>query len=98
MNFAPPAFRRGGTGYAGMAPSAESTKPAPKPTKPTESQLRVLRNPAAGRSSDSHCRTMSDHGGLTGTMASLYRRGWLTDGKLTDAGRAAAGVSDQAAL
>lgn len=67
-----------------------------RPKKASAAQLRVLRNLAAGRPADAHCRTMSDHGGLTGTIASLYRRGWLEDGELTEAGRAAAGAINQA--
>lgn len=67
-----------------------------KKTKPTPAQLRVLRNLAVGLGANAHCRSMSDYGGLTGTLASLYRRGWLVDrNQLTDAGRIAAGVSPQ---
>lgn len=70
-----------------------------KPKKPTEAQLRVLRNLAAGRGAADHCRTMSDHGGLSGTIRSLYRRGWIAGagGEITEAGRIAAGVASQAA-
>lgn len=70
-----------------------------KPKKPTDVQLRVLRNLAAGRPSDFHCRTMSDHGGLSGTIRSLYRRGWIAGagGEITEAGRIAAGAANQAA-
>ena len=67
-----------------------------KPKKPTVAQQRVLRNLAAGRAADAHCRTMSDHGGLACTIVSLYRRGWLADGEITEAGRIAAGVTNQA--
>ena len=97
MNFAPPAFRCGGTGDAGLTPlPSKSAKSSLKPKKPTAAQLRVLRNLAAGRPAVAHCRTVSDHGGLTGTIASLYRRGWLAEGEPTEAGRSAAGVSNQA--
>jgi hypothetical protein len=68
--------------------------PNQKPKKPSEAQLRVLRNLAAGRSAAAHCRSMSDYGGLTGTLASLYRNGWLVDNnKVTDAGLLAAGLA-----
>lgn len=60
----------------------------PKKIKPTAAQLQVLRNLAAGRSADYHCNTRSDYGGLRGTSASLYRRGWIADGQITAAGRA----------
>jgi hypothetical protein len=68
-----------------------------KPKKPTEAQLRVLRNLAAGRGADAHCRSMSDYGGLRGMLASLHRHGWLAGGELTEAGRLAARMTSQAA-
>lgn len=61
--------------------------------RPTPAQRRVLMNLVAGRPADFHCRSMSDHGGLHGTLASLHRNGWLADGKITDTGRAAVAPS-----
>ena len=56
--------------------------------KLSEAQRRVLENLSAGRTSDHHCRTRSDHGGLVGTVLSLRRRGLIGgDGEITDAGR-----------
>lgn len=59
----------------------------PKKSKPSAAQIRVLRNIAAGLSANHHCRSMSDYGGLRGTLASLHRRGWLSDNQITEAGR-----------
>lgn len=59
--------------------------------KPTPAQQRVLENLAAGKPAGIHCRSMSDHGGLHATLASLHRTGWLSQGLLTESGRAAAG-------
>lgn len=58
-----------------------------KPKKPTAAQRRVLQAIAAGLPANHHCRTMSDYGGLRGTLASLHRRGWLDNDKITEAGR-----------
>lgn len=67
-----------------------STKP--RAYRPSPTALKVLRNLAAGRSGDHGMRmSMSLSGGLTATFAALRRHGLLTpDGKLTDAGHAAA--------
>jgi hypothetical protein len=51
---------------------------------------RVLRQLARGETADAHCRSMSDHGGLTATLGALQRHGFLKNGRLTKAGRAAA--------
>lgn len=59
----------------------------PKKIKPSPSQLRVLRNIAAGLGASAHCRQMADYGGLRGTLASLHRRGWLENDQITEAGR-----------
>lgn len=57
--------------------------------RPSPAQRRVLENLAAGRASDFHCRTRSDHGGLVGTILSLRKRGWIDhQGEITEAGRA----------
>lgn len=63
-----------------------------KVKKPSPAQRRVLEHLAAGRPSDWHCRTQSDHGGLSGTVVSLHRNGWMRDAEITDAGRAAIGL------
>lgn len=55
--------------------------------KPTTAQRRVLENIAAGLGANHHCRSMSDYGGLRGTLASLHRRGWLENNQITEAGR-----------
>jgi hypothetical protein len=50
---------------------------------------RVLRSAYDKEPLDRHCRTQSDHGGLTSTIFSLRRRGLLDMRlKLTAAGRA----------
>jgi hypothetical protein len=59
----------------------------PKKSKPSAAQLKVLRNIAAGLGANHHCRSMSDYGGLRGTLASLHRRGWLSNDQITEAGR-----------
>lgn len=60
------------------------------PKKPSAAQRRVLEAIAAGLPANSHCRSMSDYGGLRGTLASLHRLGWLEDdNKITEAGREA---------
>lgn len=64
--------------------------------KPTNAQLRVLRNLASGRSAAAHCRSMSDYGGLTGTLVALRRRGWLDGEDLTETGWVAAGLANKA--
>ncbi|CAB5514628.1 hypothetical protein LMG26857_03687 [Achromobacter anxifer] len=61
--------------------------------KPTPSQRRVLEHLVAGRRADHHCRNRSDHGGLTGTIASLHRAGWIDDHGITAAGRAVIGAA-----
>lgn len=67
-------------------------KTTPRSKRPTESQLRALKNLVAGRDLYAHCHTMSDHGGMHSTLCSLWKNGW-TDGRtgefsITDAGRA----------
>lgn len=62
----------------------------PQQKKPTPTQLHMLENLAAGREATHGFpggRSMS--GGLSGTLVSLHRRGWIEGGKITDAGRAA---------
>ncbi len=57
--------------------------------KLSPAQRKVLENLAAGKDPGDHLRTMSDHGGFRGTMASLRRRAWVDVNGITDAGRAA---------
>lgn len=61
-----------------------------KPPKMTHAQWRVLRNLHTGRTSYDGLRGMGQFGGLTVTLWSMRKRGWI-DAKeeLTDAGRAA---------
>lgn len=69
--------------------------------RPTASQLAVLKNLAAGRSAGAHLRGRSAMGGLTRTLGTMSRRGWI-DGsvyspRLSDAGRAALAQSEGSA-
>lgn len=64
-----------------------------KAKKPTPAQQRVLQNIAAGHSADAHCRSRSDYGGLSGTLVSLRKAGWLDDNGITDAGLTAISAS-----
>jgi len=60
--------------------------------------IQVLKNLAAGLSAGNHCRTMSDHGGVTRVMYALRRRGLIDlNSNLTDAGREAAQAKGVAA-
>jgi hypothetical protein len=61
-------------------------KPAPKLTS---SQALALATIAAGKHVGAHIVGRSAHGGLSGTLASLHRRGYLAKGKITLEGRAA---------
>jgi hypothetical protein len=58
---------------------------------------RVLFNLLNGNRVNHHCRTMSDYGGLDGTVRALVRRGLITAGcELTPKGREAAkAISDR---
>lgn len=58
--------------------------------RPSPSMVRVLENLAAGRSAWHGVSGMSAHGGMSGTICALHRRGWLTSrGELSAAGREA---------
>lgn len=57
--------------------------------KPTPAQRRALENLAAGRRADAHCRTRSDHGGMSATLVCLHQSGWMDGDGITAAGRAA---------
>lgn len=57
--------------------------------KPTPAQRRALENLAAGRRADAHCRTRSDHGGMSATLVCLHKAGWMDHDGITEAGRSA---------
>lgn len=59
------------------------------PPKLTDRQRRVLKNLATGLRADAHCVGRSEFGGLTATMASLYRAGLVDKAGITEAGRRA---------
>lgn len=59
-----------------------------KPRKPSEAQLRILRNLAAGLPWDAHISGRSAYGGATATVHSLTRLGYMANWRITDAGRA----------
>lgn len=62
--------------------------------KPTEPQVRYLRQVAGGRSS---AGSMSRAGGLVGTVRVCVSKGWLTpEGAITPAGMLAAGLRSEA--
>jgi hypothetical protein len=54
--------------------------------KLSTSQLWALRNIANGKAPGDGISGRSAHGGLTATMHSLYVRGLICDGKLTEQG------------
>lgn len=61
----------------------------PKARKPTEAQLRILRNLDAGLPWDAHISGRSAYGGAVATVHSLNRLGYMANWKITDAGRSA---------
>lgn len=59
-------------------------------TRPSPAMLAAMRNLAAGKRPNAGLSGRSAHGGLSGTMVALRRRGWINaEERLTDAGRAA---------
>jgi hypothetical protein len=60
-----------------------------KPRKPSPAQLAALRNMAAGKRPGYGIYGNSAHGGLSGTIVSLHRRGWIDTNGITEAGRTA---------
>ena len=71
--------------------SAPQTTRAKKLAKPTSAQRRVLTNILAGRHVAHGINGNSAHGGLSNTILSLHKRGWIRhpDGMITEAGKAA---------
>ena len=65
--------------------------------KPTPSQLRALRNLAEGKAIDCHIRGRSAAGGFSGTLASLFRRGWIDRAGITAKGRAVLAAAERKA-
>ena len=62
-------------------------------TKLSPNMRRCLDNLVAGKAIGAHCRGQAEHGGLTGTVAALHRRGLIDgEGKITDEGRQALGL------
>lgn len=59
---------------------------------PTEAQRKWLKDLAAGRDPFDRLRGKSQFGGATGTVASLWRRGWVNADGITDAGRRVIGA------
>ena len=57
--------------------------------KLTESQKAILRNLEAGLPWDSHLSGRSAYGGAQATVHVLKRLGYMANGSITDAGRAA---------
>lgn len=58
----------------------------------SKTQTKVLQNLIEGKSANAHVMSMSESGGLVGTMASLRRNGWIDEQDfITPAGRAAIG-------
>lgn len=64
--------------------------------KPSESQIRALKNVMEGRPIDAHIRGRSAHGGFSGTIVSLHRRGWInSQGDITESGRVIIGAATE---
>jgi len=71
----------------------------PRPKKPTPAQAKALRNMLAGKPAFIHISGRSASGGASGTLVSMFRRGWIewnsdrTAKLVTAAGKAAAETS-----
>jgi hypothetical protein len=64
---------------------------APRKPRISEAQRRWLEDLAEGRDPTDRLNGRSQFGGAAGTVASLWRRGWIDSNGITEAGRAAIG-------